>query len=112
MPPPPGGGGGGRAWGCVECAPRAWLVDCKDCLGPDSHSPLHPCSCCLRRPPLPPPQTSGDEWSECARGKLAVKAVKGSALLFYGLKPNGEEDNASTHGSCPTLAGEKWSATR
>lgn len=28
------------------------------------------------------------------------------------LKPSGEEDPASTHGSCPTLAGEKWSATR
>lgn len=54
----------------------------------------------------------GEGWSECARRGLAVKAVKGSALLFYSLKPNGEEDSASTHGSCPTLAGEKWSATR
>ena len=54
----------------------------------------------------------GEGWSDCARRGLAVKAVKGNALLFYSLKPNGEEDSASTHGSCPTLAGEKWSATR
>ncbi|KAL4452128.1 hypothetical protein ABPG75_007790 [Micractinium tetrahymenae] len=57
-------------------------------------------------------KVEGEGWSECARRGLAVKAVKGSALLFYSLKPNGDEDSASTHGSCPTLAGEKWSATR
>ncbi|PSC71217.1 putative prolyl 4-hydroxylase 6 isoform B [Micractinium conductrix] len=57
-------------------------------------------------------KVEGEGWSECARRGLAVKAVKGNALLFYSLKPNGVEDNASTHGSCPTLAGEKWSATR
>jgi prolyl 4-hydroxylase len=34
---------------------------------------------------------------------LAVKAVRGDALLFYSLKPNGEEDPSSMHGSCPTL---------
>ena len=34
---------------------------------------------------------------------LAVKAVRGDALLFYSLKPNGEEDPTSMHGSCPTL---------
>jgi hypothetical protein len=34
---------------------------------------------------------------------LAVKAVQGDALLFYSLKPNGEEDPTSMHGSCPTL---------
>ena len=69
------------------------------------------------QPHSPPPpgarlQVEGEGWSECARRGLAVKAVKGNALLFYSLKPNGVEDNASTHGSCPTLAGEKWSATR
>jgi prolyl 4-hydroxylase len=57
-------------------------------------------------------KVSGAGWSDCALKGLAVKAVKGSALLFYSLKPNGQEDQASTHGSCPTLAGEKWSATR
>ncbi len=34
---------------------------------------------------------------------LAVKASKGDALLFYSLKPNGETDPTSMHGSCPTL---------
>ena len=57
-------------------------------------------------------QVEGEGWSECALKGLSVKAVKGNALLFYSLKPNGDEDVASTHGSCPTLAGEKWSATR
>ena len=28
------------------------------------------------------------------------------------LTPNGETDNTSLHGSCPTLKGEKWSATK
>ena len=28
------------------------------------------------------------------------------------LLPNGETDNNSLHGSCPTLKGEKWSATK
>ena len=28
------------------------------------------------------------------------------------LTPNGETDNNSLHGSCPTSKGEKWSATK
>ena len=28
------------------------------------------------------------------------------------LTPNGEVDNNSLHGSCPTSKGEKWSATK
>jgi prolyl 4-hydroxylase len=55
---------------------------------------------------------TGDEWSECAKEGLAVKAVKGNALFFYGLKPDGTGDAKSTHGSCPTLKGEKYSATK
>ena len=43
---------------------------------------------------------------------LGVKAIRGDALLFYGLKPNGETDPASLHGSCPTLKGDKFSATK
>lgn len=57
-------------------------------------------------------KVSGDEWSDCAKQGLAVKAKKGDALLFYGLKPNGDIDPASLHGSCPTTKGEKWSATK
>jgi prolyl 4-hydroxylase len=33
-------------------------------------------------------------------------------LLFFSLKPNGEEDETSKHGSCPTVAGEKWAVVR
>lgn len=57
-------------------------------------------------------KVEGPGWSECARRGLAVHPKRGAALLFYSLKPNGEVDAASTHGSCPTLAGEKWSATK
>lgn len=55
---------------------------------------------------------SGPEWSECAKQGLGVKAFKGDAIMFYSLKPDGTEDPSSLHGSCPTLAGEKWSATK
>lgn len=51
-------------------------------------------------------------WSGCAREGLAVKARKGDAVMFYALHPNGTVDLNSLHGSCPTLAGEKWSATK
>lgn len=52
------------------------------------------------------------EWSECALKGLAVKAYRGDALLFYSLKPDGSLDSSSLHGSCPTLGGNKWSATK
>lgn len=51
-------------------------------------------------------------WSACARRGLAVKAVKGDAVIFYSIKPDGVLDKRSLHGSCPTFAGEKWSATK
>lgn len=57
-------------------------------------------------------KVSGPEWSDCAKRGLAVKAVKGDALLFYSLKPDGSTDPTSLHGSCPTTKGDKWSATK
>jgi hypothetical protein len=57
-------------------------------------------------------KVSGPGWSDCAREGLAVKPVAGDALLFYGLLPDGTKDWNSLHGSCPTLAGHKWSATK
>ncbi len=35
------------------------------------------------------PAVTGPQWSDCAKKGLAVKAVRGNALLFYSLKPNG-----------------------
>uniref|UniRef100_A0A1D1ZRX9 procollagen-proline 4-dioxygenase n=1 Tax=Auxenochlorella protothecoides TaxID=3075 RepID=A0A1D1ZRX9_AUXPR len=58
------------------------------------------------------PKREGPEWSACARQGLAVKARRGDAIFFYGMKPDGSLDMKSTHASCPTLAGEKWSATK
>lgn len=43
----------------------------------------------------------GEDWSDCARKGLSVKAIKGNALLFYSLHPDGTPDFRSTHGSCP-----------
>lgn len=56
-------------------------------------------------------RVSGEGWSDCARQGLAHKPVKGDALMFYSLTPDGKEDIHSLHGSCPTTKGEKWSAT-
>ena len=61
---------------------------------------------------LPSLQVTGPGWSECALKGLANKPKKGDALMFYSLTPDGKKDPASLHGSCPTLAGEKWSATK
>ena len=58
------------------------------------------------------PKVTGPAWSECAKRGLAVKSVRGNALLFYSLHPDGSEDPRSLHGSCPTLKGTKYSATK
>jgi hypothetical protein len=33
-------------------------------------------------------------------------------LLLCSLTPDGKKDPSSLHGSCPTLKGDKWSATK
>jgi prolyl 4-hydroxylase len=33
-------------------------------------------------------------------------------LLLLSLTPDGKKDPMSLHGSCPTLKGDKWSATK
>ena len=43
---------------------------------------------------------------------LAVKAIRGNAILFYATKSNGDVDDNSLHGSCPTTKGDKYSATK
>ena len=57
-------------------------------------------------------KVTGPEWSECARKGFASKAVKGDAVMFYSLTPDGSLDKSSLHGSCPTTKGDKWSATK
>lgn len=51
-------------------------------------------------------------WSECAKGGLSVKPVKGDALLFFSLTTEAKTDETSLHGSCAVIEGEKWSATK
>lgn len=62
--------------------------------------------------PMGLPKSTGPGFSDCGRTGLSVRPRAGDAILFYSLKPDGSEDIASTHGSCPTLEGEKWSATK
>ncbi|KAE8787114.1 Prolyl 4-hydroxylase subunit alpha-1 [Hordeum vulgare] len=57
-------------------------------------------------------QPKDDTQSECARRGYAVEPVKGDAVLFFSLHPNGTTDPDSLHGSCPVIEGEKWSATK
>lgn len=52
-------------------------------------------------------KVSGPGWSDCALKGLAVKSVRGNALLFYSLKPDGTEDPKSLHGSCPVRERKK-----
>lgn len=75
----------------VSCAERcsSTFTPCTFC---------HPCcNCCDCQNPLDPPSPI------CSPTHPAPPPS---------LKPSGVEDPASLHGSCPTLAGEKWSATR
>mmetsp|Transcript_3481 Transcript_3481/g.10115 ORF Transcript_3481/g.10115 Transcript_3481/m.10115 type:complete len:258 (-) Transcript_3481:1437-2210(-) len=63
--------------------------------------------------PMGKPVRTGPEWSECAQGKYALKATRGDAVFFWAMHPDGvTTDRFSLHGSCPTLKGEKWSATK
>ncbi|CAI5998487.1 unnamed protein product [Closterium sp. NIES-64] len=41
------------------------------------------------------PSPKDDSWTECAKGKLAVKPSKGDALLFYSMHPDGSPDPSS-----------------
>ncbi|CAK0751576.1 hypothetical protein CVIRNUC_002078 [Coccomyxa viridis] len=50
--------------------------------------------------------------SACADGFVAVKPRRGDALLFYTLKPDSSQDDASIHTGCPVLQGVKWTATK
>ncbi|KAI8465545.1 MAG: hypothetical protein J3K34DRAFT_379780 [Monoraphidium minutum] len=56
-------------------------------------------------------QTPREGLSGCVKGGLAHRPMKGDMLLFYSLHPDGSPDPTSMHESCPTLKGEKWSAT-
>ncbi|XP_078181393.1 putative prolyl 4-hydroxylase 7 [Carex rostrata] len=57
-------------------------------------------------------QPKDETFSECAKNGLAVKPVKGDALMFYNLKPDAVPDPLSLHASCPVINGKKWVATK
>lgn len=61
---------------------------------------------------VPPEQTREAGYSECAMDGLAVKSRKGDAVLFFSLRTEGTLDKGSLHGSCPTLKGTKYAATK
>ncbi|CAI5529135.1 unnamed protein product [Closterium sp. Naga37s-1] len=58
------------------------------------------------------PTPKDDSWSDCAKGVLGVKPIKGDALLFFNMLPDGTPDESSLHHACPVVEGEKWSAPK
>uniref|UniRef100_A0A803Q5E7 procollagen-proline 4-dioxygenase n=1 Tax=Cannabis sativa TaxID=3483 RepID=A0A803Q5E7_CANSA len=58
------------------------------------------------------PSTTHEDFSECAKKGVAVKARRGDALLFFSLLPTAIPDTLSLHAGCPVIEGEKWSATK
>lgn len=57
----------------------------------------------------------GDKNCNCGgeqKKGISVAPRKGDALLFWSQKLDGNIDPATSHGSCPVVAGEKWSATK
>lgn len=61
-------------------------------------------------PKVPPPP--GQVASPCGSKGLSVKPRRGSAVVFWSIRPDGTFDAKSLHGSCPVIKGEKWSATK
>eukprot|EP00192_Tetraselmis_astigmatica_P020878 CAMPEP_0117659388 /NCGR_PEP_ID=MMETSP0804-20121206/6407_1 /TAXON_ID=1074897 /ORGANISM="Tetraselmis astigmatica, Strain CCMP880" /LENGTH=266 /DNA_ID=CAMNT_0005466045 /DNA_START=193 /DNA_END=990 /DNA_ORIENTATION=+ len=57
-------------------------------------------------------QVFGEQWSECAQGKLAVKPRKGDALMFFNANLDATKDSYALHEACPTTEGVKYSATK
>jgi len=58
---------------------------------------------------------SKDQFSACGwnEGKgFSVKPRRGDAILFFSFHVNGTADFMSTHASCPTLKGTKYTATK
>ncbi len=58
------------------------------------------------------PEVLKGDFSSCAKGKLAVKPKKGSAILFWDMTPEAVVDHYSLHEACPVIKGHKWSATK
>jgi len=57
-----------------------------------------------------------ETWSECGRKGVAVKPLRGSAVMFENLFGAGQltpmASPRANHAGCPVLAGEKWTATK
>ncbi|KAK9905669.1 hypothetical protein WJX75_004361 [Coccomyxa subellipsoidea] len=58
------------------------------------------------------PHVGDAAYSKCAQQGIAVKPVKGDAVLLYNLLENGRNDGESLHQGCPVIRGEKWTATK
>ncbi|PNH11859.1 Transmembrane prolyl 4-hydroxylase [Tetrabaena socialis] len=53
-----------------------------------------------------------EDWRNCDDGSFKYMPRMGDAVLFWGVKPNGEIDPHALHGGCPVKRGEKWVATK
>ena len=74
---------------------------------------------------LPPPASGGwTSWPSAGREKRAghgvvecgtgirARPVKGAAVVFYDMTPDGAVDAASVHAGCPPVGATKWSVTK
>ncbi len=52
------------------------------------------------------------DWRTCDDGSFKYMPRMGDAVLFWGVKPNGDIDPHALHGGCPVKKGEKWVATK
>lgn len=55
--------------------------------------------------------TKGGE-TKFPRANISIKPIKGSALFFYNVNPEGFVDHLSLHAGTPVIEGEKWIMTR
>ena len=53
-----------------------------------------------------------DALTECTKKGIAVKSVRGDAILFFSLKDDYTLDGGSLHGACPVVKGQKWTAVK
>ncbi|XP_065202611.1 prolyl 4-hydroxylase subunit alpha-2-like [Planococcus citri] len=44
--------------------------------------------------------------------RVSVKPVKGSAIIWYNIHPDGSQNNKLDHSACPVVIGEKWGFTQ
>ena len=56
------------------------------------------------------PKAKGHESADACADGFRVKPVKGTAVIFYSMLPDGNLDRLSLHQACPVIKGEKYAS--